>query len=69
MEFLAALKVIWIYMLNVGTNAAFVQFVTGNVLLLGLVAYITPWKWDNKIVNWMKKKVTKGDSDDEEKPT
>ena len=51
------LKVIFLYMLNVGTNIAVIKFFLGNVLLLGLIVYLTPSKRDNTVYEWFKKQI------------
>lgn len=53
------LLVIWMYLLNTGTNLAFIKFIMGNALLLGFIAFVTPWTWDNKVIEWLKSNIMK----------
>ena len=69
----AFFKFIIAYMITTGTNAQYVAFVLKNILLLGTIAYITPWSWDNKLMAYIKKSIKsfnkKGEENDKEEPT
>jgi len=56
MEFLGDVKETILWVINTGTNTAIWNFVTNNALLLGAVAAITPWTWDNRFIDYIRGK-------------
>ena len=45
------------FMVTTGTDGYITSFVKNNVILcsiLGVIAYITPWSWDNKLYDKIK---------------
>ena len=51
------LKTAFDFMVNTGTDGILTSLVKNNVLLCalaGVVAYITPWSWDNKLYDKLK---------------
>ena len=56
------LNTIFNYLVNIGTDGVITAFVKNNVILcslLGAIAYITPWSWDNKLYDHIKRLFTK----------
>ena len=51
-----ALKEFFSFMVDTGTNTLIWDFVTNNAILLGAIAAVTPWTWDNRFLDYLKGK-------------
>lgn len=49
-----AIKEFFGFLINTGTNTMIWDFVTNNAILLGAVAAVTPWTWDNRLLDLIK---------------
>lgn len=50
------IKEFFTFLVNTGTNQMIWDFVTNNAILLGAIAAITPWTWDNRFLDYLKGK-------------
>ena len=50
------IKEFFMWLVNTGTNKMIWDFVTNNAILLSAVAAITPWTWDNRLLDMIKGK-------------
>ena len=49
-----SIKEFFSFMVGTGTNTLIWDFVTNNALLLGAIATVTPWTWDNRFLDYLK---------------
>ena len=49
------------WLINTGTNGAVLNFFWNNIVLLSVIAFATPWTWDNKLIDYIKTKIKKVD--------
>ena len=49
-----SIKEFFSFMVDPGTNTLIWDFVTNNALLLGAIAAVTPWTWDNRFLDYLK---------------
>ena len=49
------------FLVETGTNGIVWEFLTKNAILLGAIAYVTPWTWDNRLLDYFKSKIGKED--------
>ena len=46
------------FIIDTGTNGMVYNFVTNNIILLGAIAAVTPWTWDNRFIDMVKNKIS-----------
>ena len=52
------IKGILAFMVTTGTNELYIAMVLKNILLFGTIVLVTPWTWDNKLFNAVKKMIS-----------